>query len=115
MQHIVGKLAKSTFQRYKVCANRSLYGRVIAPRSWGVGAIFLHFSGEDSGQTGEAIYELRVATRSWSCSLSNAPGLVDQIPTSQKESTCEGSCLGGKMRQIFSPFSLFFVCVCAHG
>jgi hypothetical protein len=49
MQHIVGKLSTSTFQRYKVCANLSLDKRVMAPGSRGVGAIFVRFSGEDSG------------------------------------------------------------------
>uniref|UniRef100_A0A2N9H9I5 Aminotransferase-like plant mobile domain-containing protein n=1 Tax=Fagus sylvatica TaxID=28930 RepID=A0A2N9H9I5_FAGSY len=49
--------------------------------SWGARAVFVHFSGEDSGQTGEAIGEPRVARRSWSCPLSNAPGLADQLAT----------------------------------
>ena len=86
----------------------------MAPGIWGVGAVFLHFSGENSGQTGEATGKPRVARHSWSCDLSNAPGLADQIATSRKESTREGGCLGGKMRQIFSLFSLFFVCVRAQ-
>jgi hypothetical protein len=33
----------------------------MAPGSRGVGAVFSHFSGEDSGQTGEATGEPRVA------------------------------------------------------
>jgi hypothetical protein len=44
----------STFQRYKVCVNRSLDERVMTPGSRGVGAVFVCFSGEDSSQTGEA-------------------------------------------------------------
>uniref|UniRef100_A0A2N9HLI1 Uncharacterized protein n=1 Tax=Fagus sylvatica TaxID=28930 RepID=A0A2N9HLI1_FAGSY len=79
MQHIVGKLSTSTFQRYKVCANRSSEERVMAPGSRGVGAVFARFSGEDSGQTGDAIGEPRVPRRSWSRYLSNAPGLADQL------------------------------------
>ena len=67
---------------------------------------FSHFSGEDSGQTGEATGEPRVARCRWSCHLSNAPGLVDQLVVSQKEFAREGSCPGGKTRQIFSAFSL---------
>jgi hypothetical protein len=50
MQHIDGKLSMSSFQRYKVYANRSLGERVMAPGSRGVGAVFVHFSGEDSDQ-----------------------------------------------------------------
>ena len=34
---------------------------------------------------GEATGEPRVASRSWSCSLSNAPGLADQLAASRKE------------------------------
>uniref|UniRef100_A0A2N9ERF9 Uncharacterized protein n=1 Tax=Fagus sylvatica TaxID=28930 RepID=A0A2N9ERF9_FAGSY len=37
----------------------------MAPGSRGVGAVFVHFSGEDSGQTGDAIGEPRVPRRSW--------------------------------------------------
>ena len=64
MQHIAEKISTSTFQRYKFCTNQSSNGRVMAPGSWGAGAIFLCFSGEDSGQTGEATDEPRVACRS---------------------------------------------------
>uniref|UniRef100_A0A2N9IQ76 Aminotransferase-like plant mobile domain-containing protein n=1 Tax=Fagus sylvatica TaxID=28930 RepID=A0A2N9IQ76_FAGSY len=51
----------------------------MAPGSRGVGAVFVHFSGEDSGQTGDAIGEPRVPRRSRSRYLSNAPGLADQL------------------------------------
>jgi hypothetical protein len=44
----------SSFQRYKVCANQSLDERVMAPGSRGAGVVFVCFSGEDSGQTGDA-------------------------------------------------------------
>uniref|UniRef100_A0A2N9EG70 Uncharacterized protein n=1 Tax=Fagus sylvatica TaxID=28930 RepID=A0A2N9EG70_FAGSY len=64
MQHIVGKLSTSSFQRYKVCTNRSSDEGVMAPGSRGVGAVFVHFSDEDSGQTGDAIGEPRVPRRS---------------------------------------------------
>ena len=87
----------------------------MAPRSRGVRAVFSHFSGEDSGQTGKATGDLRVASRSWSCSLSYAPSLEDQIAASRKESLRKGGCPRGKIRQIFSAFSLFFVCVCTDG
>jgi hypothetical protein len=72
IRHIVGKLSTSTFQRYKFCSNRSSDGRVTAPGSWGAGAVFVRFSGEDSGQSGKANGEPRVPHRSWSCHLSNA-------------------------------------------
>jgi hypothetical protein len=113
MQHIAGKLATSTFQRYKVCTNRSSEERVIAPESRGVGAIFSHFSGEDSGQTGKATGEPRVARCSWSCHLSNAPGLVDQLVVSEEDSARERGCPGGKTRQVLSAFFLTF-CLCSH-
>ena len=54
--------------------NRSPDERVMAPGSWGVGAVFVHFSDEDSGRTGNAIGKPRVPRRSWSHYLSNAPG-----------------------------------------
>uniref|UniRef100_A0A2N9EZU0 Uncharacterized protein n=1 Tax=Fagus sylvatica TaxID=28930 RepID=A0A2N9EZU0_FAGSY len=75
----VGNLEKSTFQRYKVCMNWSLDGKVITPGSRGVRAVFLHFSGEDS----------------------------DQLVASWEESAYEGGCPGGKTHQIFITFSLF--------
>jgi hypothetical protein len=51
----------------------------MAPGSRGVGAVFVCFSGEDSGQTGDATGEPRVARRSRSRYLSNAPGLAGQL------------------------------------
>uniref|UniRef100_A0A2N9FEU7 Uncharacterized protein n=1 Tax=Fagus sylvatica TaxID=28930 RepID=A0A2N9FEU7_FAGSY len=88
--HIVGKLSTSSFQRYKVCMNRSSDEGVMAPGSRGVGAVFVHFSGADSGQTGNAIGEPRVPRRSRSHYLSNAPGLADQLVASRKDSAREG-------------------------
>uniref|UniRef100_A0A2N9F8S8 Aminotransferase-like plant mobile domain-containing protein n=1 Tax=Fagus sylvatica TaxID=28930 RepID=A0A2N9F8S8_FAGSY len=105
MQHISGKLSTSSFQRYKVCMNRSSDERVMAPGSRGVGAVFVHFSGEDSDQTGDALGEPRVPRRSWSRYLSNAPGLIDQLVASRKDSAREGGCPGGKTR--FTPSASF--------
>jgi arginase family enzyme len=48
MQHIAGKLSTSSFQRYEVYMNRSSDERVMAPGSRGIGAVFVHLSGEDS-------------------------------------------------------------------
>jgi hypothetical protein len=76
--------------------------------SRGARAVFSRFSGKDSGQTGEATGEPRVARCSWSCHLSNAPGLADQITASWKESAREDGCSGGKTRRIFSAFFLVF-------
>uniref|UniRef100_A0A2N9GPF2 Uncharacterized protein n=1 Tax=Fagus sylvatica TaxID=28930 RepID=A0A2N9GPF2_FAGSY len=75
---------------YKVCANRSSDEGVMAPGSRGVGAVFVHFSDADSGQTGDAIGEPRVPRRSRSHYLSNAPGLADQLVASRKDSAREG-------------------------
>ena len=77
----------------------------MAPESRGVGAVFVHFSNEDSGQTGNAIGEPRVPRRSWSRYLSNAPGLADQLVASREDSAREGGCPGGKMR--FTPARFF--------
>ena len=70
----------------------------MTPGSRGVGAVFSRFSGENSGQMGDATGKSRVAFCSWSCSLSNAPELTNQIAVSRKESACEGGCPGGKTR-----------------
>ena len=81
----------------------------MAPGSRGVGAVFVHFSDEDSGQMGGTLGEPRVPRRSRSHYLSNAPGLADQLVTSRKVSAREGGCLGGKTR--FTP-SAFFLKSC---
>uniref|UniRef100_A0A2N9H5B0 Aminotransferase-like plant mobile domain-containing protein n=1 Tax=Fagus sylvatica TaxID=28930 RepID=A0A2N9H5B0_FAGSY len=73
----------------------------MAPGSRGVGAVFVHSSDADSGQTGDAIGEPRVPRRSRSHYLSNAPGLADQLVASRKDSAREGGCPGEKMR--FAP------------
>uniref|UniRef100_A0A2N9H5X6 Uncharacterized protein n=1 Tax=Fagus sylvatica TaxID=28930 RepID=A0A2N9H5X6_FAGSY len=96
--------------------NRSSDERVMAPGSRGIGAVFVHFSGEDSDQTGDAFGEPRVPRRSWSRYLSNAPGLVDQLVASRKDSAREGGCPGGKnafssqrvFSQILSQFAHIF-------
>jgi hypothetical protein len=101
MQHIVGKLSTSTFQQYKFCANRSSNKRVMTPGSRGAGVVFVCFSGEDSGQTGEAASEPRVARRSRSLYLSNAPGPARQLATSRKDSVREGG-LSGRKNAVYS-------------
>jgi hypothetical protein len=105
MQHIVGKLSTSTFQRYKFYTNRSSNEIVMPPGSRGIGAVFGRFSDEDSGQTGDATGEPRVARCSRSRYLSNAPGLAGQLVACRKDSAREGGCLGEKMR--FVPSALF--------
>uniref|UniRef100_A0A2N9GKC5 Aminotransferase-like plant mobile domain-containing protein n=1 Tax=Fagus sylvatica TaxID=28930 RepID=A0A2N9GKC5_FAGSY len=88
----------------------------MAPGSRGIGAVFVHFSGEDSDQTGDAFGEPRVPRRSWSRYLSNAPGLADQLVASRKDSAREGGCPGGKnafcsqrvFSQILSQFARIF-------
>jgi hypothetical protein len=77
----------------------------MAPGSRGVGAVFACFSGEDSGQTGDAIGEPRVPRRSLSHYLSNAPGLADQLVAIRKDSAREGGCPDGKTR--FTPSAFF--------
>uniref|UniRef100_A0A2N9IXY1 Uncharacterized protein n=1 Tax=Fagus sylvatica TaxID=28930 RepID=A0A2N9IXY1_FAGSY len=58
----------------------------MTPGSQGAGAVLACFSGEDSGQKGEAIGKPRVARRSWSRHLSNAPRPAGQIAASRKDS-----------------------------
>ena len=77
----------------------------MAPGSRGVGAVFVHFSDEDSGQTGDVLGELRVPRHSRSRYLSNASGLEDQIVASRKDSAREGGCPGGKTH--FTPNAFF--------
>jgi hypothetical protein len=81
----------------------------MAPGSRGAEAVFVCFSGEDSGQTGDAFGEPRVPRRSRIRYLSNTPGLADQLVASRKDSAREGGCPGGKMR--FTP-SAFFLKSC---
>uniref|UniRef100_A0A2N9HBC4 Uncharacterized protein n=1 Tax=Fagus sylvatica TaxID=28930 RepID=A0A2N9HBC4_FAGSY len=69
----------------------------MTPGSRGAGAVFVYFSGEDSGQTGEATGEPRVARRSWSRHLSNAPGLAGQLAASRKDSAREVLGIVGKL------------------
>uniref|UniRef100_A0A2N9IU06 Uncharacterized protein n=1 Tax=Fagus sylvatica TaxID=28930 RepID=A0A2N9IU06_FAGSY len=79
----------------------------MAPGSRGVGAVFVHFSGEDSDQTGDAIGEPRVPRRSWSRYLSNAPGLADQLVASRKDSAREGGYMAPRTEAtggVFGPF-----------
>ena len=111
MRHTVGKPQISTFQRYKFYMNRSSDEKFMALGSRVIWAVFSRFSSEDSDQTGEATGEPRVASCSWSCSISNSSRLMDQLVVIRKESTHEGGCPGGKTRQIFSALSLFFICV----
>jgi hypothetical protein len=70
------------------------------------GAVFVCFFGEDSGRMGDATGEPRVARRSRSRHLSNAPGLVGQLAESRKDSAREGGCPGGKTSFIPSAFFL---------
>ena len=86
----------------------------MAPGSLGVGAVFVCFSGEDSGQSGDATGELRVPRHSWSRHLSNTPGLARQLAVSRKDSACEGGCLGEKCTKSSAHFSLNLVPVRAR-
>jgi hypothetical protein len=86
----------------------------MAPGSRGAGAVFVCFSGEDSGQTGDAFGEPRVARRSRSHYLSNAPGLADQLVASRKDSAHESGCPGEKTHFILARFFLNLVPVRAR-
>ena len=86
----------------------------MSPGSRGAGAVFARFSDEDSGQMGDAAGEPRVARRSWSHHLSNAPGPAGQLTASWKVSAHEGGYPGEKRVKSSAHFSLLFVCVRAH-
>ena len=86
----------------------------MAPEIRGARAVFVCFSGEDSGQSGDATGEPRVPRRSWSRHLSNTPGLVRQLAASRKDSACEGGCLGEKCTKPSAHFSLNLVPVRAR-
>ena len=86
--------------------NGSSDERVMAAGSRGAGAVFVCFSDEDSGQTGDATGEPRVARRSWSRYLSNAPGLAGQLAVSRKDSAREGGCPRRKTRFVPNAFFL---------
>jgi hypothetical protein len=87
----------------------------MVPGSRGASELFFTcFSGEDSGQTGDATGEPRVPRRSWSCHLSNAPGPACQLAASRKDSAREGGCLGEKRTDPSAHFSLLFVPVCTR-
>ena len=86
----------------------------MAPESRGARAVFMCFSGEDSGRTGDAIGEPRVARRSWSRHLSNTPGLAGQLAASPKDSAHEGSYPEEKYIESSAHFSLLFVYVRAR-
>uniref|UniRef100_A0A2N9EHE6 Aminotransferase-like plant mobile domain-containing protein n=1 Tax=Fagus sylvatica TaxID=28930 RepID=A0A2N9EHE6_FAGSY len=77
----------------------------MAPGSRGIGAVFVHFSGEDSDQTGDAFGEPRVPRRSWSRYLSNAPGLVGSTCCEQ-ERLCARRRLSGR-KNAFSSQRVF--------
>ena len=81
----------------------------MVPGSRGVGAVFVRFSNEDSGQTGDVLGKPRVPRRRRSRYISNAPGLGDQLVASRKDSVREGGCPGGKTH--FTP-SVFFLKSC---
>ena len=82
--------------------------------SWGARVVFVCFSGENFGQTGDATGEPRVARRSRSRYLSNAPGLAGQLAASRKDSAHEGGCPEEKCIESLAYFSLPFVCVRAR-
>uniref|UniRef100_A0A2N9I1V0 Uncharacterized protein n=1 Tax=Fagus sylvatica TaxID=28930 RepID=A0A2N9I1V0_FAGSY len=85
--------------------NRSSDERVMAPGSRGIGAVFVHLSGEDSDQMGDAFGKPRVPRRSWSRYLSNAPGLVDQLAC-EPERLCARRRLSGR-KNAFSSQRVF--------
>ena len=65
------------------------------------------FSGEDSGQTGDATGEPRVARRSQSRHLSNATRPACQLAASRKDSVREGGCPGEKRANFWLIFPCF--------
>ena len=86
----------------------------MAPRSRGTGVVFVCFSDEDSGRTGDAIGKPRVARCSRSHHISNESGLAGQLAASWKDSAREDGCPEEKCIESSAHFSLLFVCVRAR-
>uniref|UniRef100_A0A2N9GNF7 Uncharacterized protein n=1 Tax=Fagus sylvatica TaxID=28930 RepID=A0A2N9GNF7_FAGSY len=95
MRHIVRKaLRRPTFQRYKVCTNRSSDEGVMAPGSRGVGAVFVHFSDANIPvKRGMLSANREFHVVAGVIHLSNAPGPADQLVASRKDSVREGGLL----------------------
>uniref|UniRef100_A0A2N9F524 Uncharacterized protein n=1 Tax=Fagus sylvatica TaxID=28930 RepID=A0A2N9F524_FAGSY len=72
--------------------------RVMAPGSRGAGAVFARFSGEDSGQTGEATGEPRVSRCSWS------------LPSFQRTRARTSTCCDSRCRILTNLVSLESLC-----
>uniref|UniRef100_A0A2N9GS57 Uncharacterized protein n=1 Tax=Fagus sylvatica TaxID=28930 RepID=A0A2N9GS57_FAGSY len=95
--------------------NRSSDERVMAPGSRGISELFsCTFPVKIPIKWGMLSAKPRVPRRSWSRYLSNAPGLVDQLVASRKDSAREGGCPGGKMRFPPSAFFLQILSQFAH-
>uniref|UniRef100_A0A2N9FCQ9 Uncharacterized protein n=1 Tax=Fagus sylvatica TaxID=28930 RepID=A0A2N9FCQ9_FAGSY len=107
-------LSKEFVHESEFYTNRSSDRRVMAPGSRGVGAVFSCFSDEDSGQIRDASGEPRVVSRSWSCSLSNAPKLANQLTTSWKESARAKAVVREEKRIRFSTRFPYFLSVFAR-
>uniref|UniRef100_A0A2N9F738 CCHC-type domain-containing protein n=1 Tax=Fagus sylvatica TaxID=28930 RepID=A0A2N9F738_FAGSY len=91
MQHIVGNSSRRLLSNGIKFARIGVRTRELWLPEVGVPELFfVCFSGEDSGQTGDAFGEPRVPRRSRSHYLSNAPGLADQLVASRKDSAREG-------------------------
>uniref|UniRef100_A0A2N9FU70 Uncharacterized protein n=1 Tax=Fagus sylvatica TaxID=28930 RepID=A0A2N9FU70_FAGSY len=73
----------------------------MAPGSRGVGAVFVHFSGEDSGQTGDAIGEPRVPRRSLE-SLSFQRTRARGSTCCEQERLCARRRLSGRKNAFYS-------------
>uniref|UniRef100_A0A2N9J2A1 Uncharacterized protein n=1 Tax=Fagus sylvatica TaxID=28930 RepID=A0A2N9J2A1_FAGSY len=79
----------------------------MAPGSRDARVVFACFSGEDSSQTGEATGEPRVARRSRSRHLSNAPGPAGQLAETELGHARYGSANRGR-RSVFGPLKDIF-------
>uniref|UniRef100_A0A2N9HA70 Uncharacterized protein n=1 Tax=Fagus sylvatica TaxID=28930 RepID=A0A2N9HA70_FAGSY len=95
MRHIVGKLSTSSFQRYKVCANRSSDEGVMAPGSRGVGAVFVHSSdAKIPVKRGMLSANREFHDVAGVIIFPTHPGSRDQLVASRKDSAREGGCSG---------------------
>ena len=81
----------------------SFHGSEFGGKSYGfrklghLSCFFSCFSGEDSGQSGDATGKPRVPRRSWSRHLSNTPGLARQLAASREDSARKRDNVGGKI------------------
>uniref|UniRef100_A0A2N9I9M1 Uncharacterized protein n=1 Tax=Fagus sylvatica TaxID=28930 RepID=A0A2N9I9M1_FAGSY len=108
--HIVGKLLMSTFQRYKVCMNRSSDEKVMAPGSRGAGAVFVHFSAKIPAKRGKPRANQELHVIAGVAIFPTHPGSRINLQRAGKTLRAKAVVREEKRVLIFSAFFLTFSC-----